>query len=183
MGLSVMPTLHSVESDAGMWYNTGALDQQRQLGHGLRHGGSLLHQDVDGRVCFFDDGLEAGMKALTLRQGEQTDTQARREDLARELERWLPLLIAHERPEKIVLFGSYCSGEVSEWSDIDLVIVRETEAPFLDRTRRVLELLKPQVGVDILVYTPDEFERLSQERAFVREEIIQKGQVIYERDR
>jgi len=122
------------------------------------------------------------MKALAVCQGEQADIQARRENLTRELDRWLPLLIAHERPEKIVLFGSYCSGELSEWSDVDLVIVRETQAPFLDRTRRVLELLKPRVGVDILVYTPSEFERLSRDRAFVREEIVRKGQVIYERD-
>jgi predicted nucleotidyltransferase len=122
------------------------------------------------------------MKALALRQGEQADIQARWEKLSRELDRWLPLLIAHEHPEKIVLFGSCSSGELSEWSDVDLVIVRETQEPFLDRTRRVLELLKPQVGVDILVYTPEEFERLSRERAFVRKEIVQKGQVIYERD-
>jgi hypothetical protein len=45
----------------------------------------------------------------------------------------------------------------------------------------VLELLKPQVGVDVLVYTPEEFEQLSKERAFVRQEIVAKGRVIYER--
>ena len=51
----------------------------------------------------------------------------------------------------------------------------------LDRTRQVLELLKPQVGVDVLVYTPKEFEQLSHERAFVRREIVTKGEIIYER--
>jgi hypothetical protein len=45
----------------------------------------------------------------------------------------------------------------------------------------VLELLKPQVDVDVLVYTPREFEQLSQERAFVRQEIVTKGRVVYER--
>jgi predicted nucleotidyltransferase len=107
--------------------------------------------------------------------------QARRVSLQRELARWLPLLIAHEQPEKIILFGSYCTGQVKEWSDLDLVLVKETQAPFLDRTRQVLALLKPRVGVDVLVYTPDEFERLSRERAFVRQEIVGKGKVIYER--
>jgi predicted nucleotidyltransferase len=112
---------------------------------------------------------------------ERVLAQARRVSLERELARWLPLLIAHERPEKIILFGSYCTGQVKEWSDLDLVIVKETQAPFLDRTRQVLALLKPRVGVDVLVYTPDEFERLSRERAFVRQEIVGKGRVIYER--
>jgi predicted nucleotidyltransferase len=107
--------------------------------------------------------------------------QARRELLERELDRWLPLLIAHEQPDKIILFGSYCADETSAWSDLDMVIVKETDAPFLDRTRQVLALLRPRVGVDVLVYTPAEFEQLSQERAFLREEIVAKGKVIYER--
>ena len=107
--------------------------------------------------------------------------QARRELLERELNRWLPLLIAHEQPEKIILFGSYCAGRIGEWSDLDMVVVKETDASFLDRTRQVLALLRPRVGLDVLVYTPAEFERLRQERAFLREEIVAKGKVIYER--
>ncbi|MBC7250778.1 MAG: nucleotidyltransferase domain-containing protein [Anaerolineae bacterium] len=121
------------------------------------------------------------MTTLERRQEESVQEQTRRELLERELKRWLPLLIAHEQPDRIILFGSYCTGQVSEWSDLDLVIIKDTEAPFLDRTRRILELLKPQVGVDVLVYTPEEFEQLSQERAFVRQEILAKGKVIYER--
>lgn len=112
---------------------------------------------------------------------ESNKAQARRVLLERELSRWLPLLIAHEQPDKIILFGSYCAGQVSEWSDLDLVIIKETQAPFLNRTRQILELLKPQVGVDVLVYTPEEFEQLSHERAFVRQEIVTKGKIIYER--
>jgi predicted nucleotidyltransferase len=115
------------------------------------------------------------------RRDERTRTQTRRALLERELKRWLPLLIAHEQPDKIILFGSYCTDQVGEWSDLDLVIVKETQAAFLDRTRQVLELLKPQVGVDVLVYTPQEFEQLSRERAFVRQEIVAKGKVVYER--
>ena len=112
---------------------------------------------------------------------ESSYIRERREMLERELNRWLPLLIAHEQPDRIILFGSYCAGEIGEWSDLDMVIVKETDAPFLDRTRRVLALLRPRVGLDVLVYTPEEFEKLSRERAFLREEIIAKGQVIYER--
>jgi predicted nucleotidyltransferase len=107
--------------------------------------------------------------------------EARRALLERELERWLPLLISHERPDKIILFGSYPGGEIAEWSDIDMVVVREDEAPFLERTRRVLALLQPRVGLDVLVYTPAEYDQLSHSRGFFREEIIGKGVVLYER--
>lgn len=106
---------------------------------------------------------------------------SRRALLKRELGRWLPLLLAHEQPERIILFGSYPAGQVSEWSDLDMVIVKNTEAPFLERVRRVLALLEPRVGLDVLVYTPQEFAELSRERAFLRDEVVAKGQVIYER--
>ena len=105
----------------------------------------------------------------------------RRALLKRELGRWLPLLLAHEQPERIILFGSYPAGQVGEWSDLDMVIVKETEAPFLERVRRVLTLLEPRVGLDVLVYTPKEFAELSRERPFLRDEVVAKGEVIYER--
>jgi hypothetical protein len=40
--------------------------------------------------------------------------------------------------------------ETGEWSDLDLVIVKETKQRFLDRTKEVMQLLRPRVGVDIL---------------------------------
>ena len=121
------------------------------------------------------------MGTVLSKQENDARIQARRALLERELNRWLPLLIAHEQPDKIILFGSCCTGQMSEWSDLDMVIVKSTQAPFLDRTRQVLALLKPRVGVDVLVYTPQEFEQLSRERTFLRQEILAKGKVIYER--
>ncbi|MGB9873169.1 MAG: nucleotidyltransferase domain-containing protein [Anaerolineae bacterium] len=108
--------------------------------------------------------------------------QQRRALLQAELARYVQMLCEQYAPERILLFGSLASGEVEEWSDIDLVIVKETQQKFLDRIREVMGLLKPRVGVDILVYTPEEFARLSQERPFVREEILRKGRVLYERE-
>lgn len=112
---------------------------------------------------------------------EPDSVTRRRAVLEAELARYVQLLREQYAPQRILLFGSLISGEVKEWSDIDLVIIKETERQFLDRTREVLQLLRPQVGVDILVYTPDEFDQLVQQRAFVRDEIVGKGKVLYER--
>lgn len=112
---------------------------------------------------------------------EHENAAQRRAVLEAELARYVQLLREQYAPQRILLFGSLISGEVKEWSDIDLVIIKETERQFLDRTREVLQLLRPQVGVDILVYTPDEFDQLVQQRAFVRDEIVGKGKVLYER--
>ncbi len=107
-------------------------------------------------------------------------TTRRRELLESELKRYLALLAEQYRPQKVLLFGSLASGETGEWSDLDLVIIRETDKRFLDRTKEVMQLLRPRVGVDILVYTPAEYEHLSRERPFVRDEIAGKGKGLYE---
>jgi predicted nucleotidyltransferase len=119
--------------------------------------------------------------ATTRQRAEPAQCRSRREALQRELDRWVPLLIEHKQPEKIILFGSCIAGEVGEWSDLDLVIVKQTSSSFLDRTREVLALLRPKVRVDVLVYTPEEFQELAQKRPFVRQEIIGRGKVVYER--
>ena len=105
----------------------------------------------------------------------------RRALLESELNRYLAILAEKYRPQKVLLFGSMAGDETGEWSDLDLVIVKETKQRFLDRTKEVMQLLQPRIGVDILVYTPEEFVRLSHERRFVREEIVGKGRVLYER--
>ena len=109
-------------------------------------------------------------------------TAARRALLEAELARYVRILREQYAPQRILLFGSLASGQVDEWSDVDMVIVKETNRRFLDRIRDVMQLLQPQVGMDILVYTPEEFAQLSRERPFVRQEILQKGRVLYERE-
>lgn len=111
----------------------------------------------------------------------KSDRAARQKLLEAELQRYLVVLQDEYQPERVLLFGSLAAGNTGEWSDIDLVIVKETDRRFLDRTKEVMQLLRPRVGVDILVYTPAEFARLSRERAFVRDEILRKGKVVYER--
>ena len=100
--------------------------------------------------------------------------------LEEELQRYLPLLQQYYHPHKIVLFGSMVTGQIQTWSDIDLMIVTETRLRFLDRTKEVMQVLQPRVGLDVLVYTPDEFDQLFRERPFFRTEILGKGKVLYE---
>ncbi len=91
------------------------------------------------------------------------------------------ILIREYDPEKLILFGSAAQGEIHEWSDLDLVVIKKTEKPLMERTEEVLRLVRPQVGLDVLVYTPEELESLVDERrVFVLDEIIYKGAVAYE---
>jgi predicted nucleotidyltransferase len=117
----------------------------------------------------------------------QSDKKAysfeRKQLLDEEMNRCLSMLTEQGSPEKIILFGTLANGAVHEWSDIDLVIVERTQLPFFQRIKKLRKLLKPRVGMDIMVYTPEEFDRLCAERPFFKEEIISKGEVVYERGR
>src|SRR5574341_1555758 len=105
----------------------------------------------------------------------------RQQLLEQELKRYLSLLTDYDQPDRVILFGSLVGGNVRPESDIDLVIVKQTNLPFWKRLREMRRLLQPCVGTDILVYTPNEFEQLRRERPFFRDEILGKGKVIYER--
>lgn len=81
--------------------------------------------------------------------------------------------------KKVILFGSLATGDVGMTSDIDLIIVKETDKRFLDRLDEFYTKLQPSVGMDILVYTPQEFEELKESRAFVQR-AVREGKVLYE---
>lgn len=103
----------------------------------------------------------------------------RRALLEQELARYVKIL-AEENPQKVIVFGSLATGNVKEWSDIDLLVINDTSLPYLQRLFKLQALLQPKVGTDLIYYTPQEFEKLCKERAFVREEILEKGKVVYE---
>ena len=105
---------------------------------------------------------------------ERVGVRERKINLQKELNRCISILKEKYHPKKVLLFGSLASDKINKWSDIDLILIKDTKKPFLERSKEVLLLLKPKVGMDILVYTPDEFRQLSEKR-FFKEEIVRKG--------
>jgi len=98
----------------------------------------------------------------------------------------LPLVIdriAHElRSEKIILLGSYVYGKPTPDSDVDLLVIMETEQKGSGRTWEVARLLIPRpFPVDILVRTPAEIQRAFEKGDFFIQEIVTQGKVLYER--
>jgi len=84
---------------------------------------------------------------------------------------------------KAILFGSAARGDVDHWSDIDLVVIKRTDKRFLDRLMELGEVLAPNYALDLLVYTPEEFEQMvSEERPFIMR-VLEEGRVIYERSK
>lgn len=108
----------------------------------------------------------------------------RKQALEAGLERVLPLIIEKYQPDKILLFGSLATGEVHEWSDIDLVLIKETDLNYFDRLFEFKRLFDIDLATDVFIYTPEEFaERVEEDHYFMVDEILGKGRVIYDRSR
>lgn len=89
-------------------------------------------------------------------------------------------IVKRYRPEKIILFGSYASGRTHVWSDVDIIAVKKTNKRFYDRINEVSALIPHEIPVDILVYTPEEFNKMAKGNYFIRDEVLKKGKIIYE---
>ena len=86
------------------------------------------------------------------------------------------------QPEKIIIFGSYAYGVPTPDSDVDLLVIMETNASATERYLAVSGLLYPRpFPVDILVRTPDEIQQALHSGDFFIREIVTQGRVLYER--
>jgi predicted nucleotidyltransferase len=83
------------------------------------------------------------------------------------------------KPKQIFLFGSHAKGNADQCSDFDLIIVYSTTKPFLDRLKELYTLWTMGKGVDILAYTPSEFEEMKKHNSFVQD-VIKEGILLYE---
>lgn len=100
-------------------------------------------------------------------------------ELEHELYRVMNALKNDKAIKLILLFGSFARGDISGESDIDMIIVKETNKRFLDRLDEIYSALVPNVGLDILIYTPDEFESLKNKRSLVMN-AVKEGKILYE---
>jgi predicted nucleotidyltransferase len=79
---------------------------------------------------------------------------------------------------RIILFGSQARGRTRRGSDIDLLVIMDDGRTFKERRRDIYARLETDADVDILAYSPEEFERI-RGRSFFRR-ILAEGKVIYE---
>ncbi len=85
-------------------------------------------------------------------------------------------------PEKIILFGSHAYGNPQPWSDVDLLVVIDTNRNPVEVSQDILKDLPAfMFSVDVLVRTPATIKRrLALGDSFL-EEVISRGKILYER--
>jgi len=94
----------------------------------------------------------------------------------------LKRLLSHLDVVKVILFGSYLSGNPTKDSDLDLLIIINTEEKGIKRYAMVSELLEPRkIPMDLIVKTPSELKyRTNMFDPFIRN-ILKTGKVLYEK--
>ena len=89
---------------------------------------------------------------------------------------------------KVILFGSYAKGTATEDSDIDLVVILDSDKfaktfdERMDRRRPVSSALlevNRQYPMDIIVYSKGEFEYLEERKSDFIREVINTGKELY----
>ncbi len=84
------------------------------------------------------------------------------------------------QPQRIIMFGSYANGTQAEHSDLDLLVIMRYVGSGLRKTVEILNRVKPQIPVDLIVKTPEEIEERIQANDYFLAEILHSGRVLYE---
>ncbi|MBN2133914.1 MAG: nucleotidyltransferase domain-containing protein [Sedimentisphaerales bacterium] len=83
---------------------------------------------------------------------------------------------------QVFLFGSYARGEAGERSDVDLMVVAESDLPRHKRAVNLYKQFRPYpFGMDIVVYTPREVEQARQSTFSFVSTVLREGKKLYER--
>ena len=88
----------------------------------------------------------------------------------KEIRRFIKKLRIKINPEKIILFGSFATGNYWKRSDYDFIIVSSKfeGMHWLKRFSEIVKLWDSMSDIDILPYTPKEFEEKSKTSSVVR---------------
>jgi predicted nucleotidyltransferase len=84
-------------------------------------------------------------------------------------------------PIQIILFGSHAYGTPTKNSDVDLLVVMNSEQRPTKRAISISQILQPRpFPIDILVRTPTEIQHRLDIGDYFFQEILEKGQTLYE---
>lgn len=85
-------------------------------------------------------------------------------------------------PARVFVFGSYARNDAREDSDLDLLVVETTLADKADEYLRLRAAIgRVGVGVDLLLYSEDEFAERSQISGTLPYWAAREGKLLHER--
>lgn len=81
-------------------------------------------------------------------------------------------------PQKIIIFGSYAYGVPKKGSDIDLLVIMDTNIPVRKQAALIRYELNDTIPIDIIVRTPQQIEERIKMGDFFIKKILRDGKVL-----
>jgi len=83
-------------------------------------------------------------------------------------------------PILMIVFGSVANGTAGKDSDLDLILVKESnENSFIRSAKARLELEDSNIPIDIIVYTPEEFKEDLSNKYSLAYEAMATGRIVH----
>jgi predicted nucleotidyltransferase len=93
-------------------------------------------------------------------------------------------LVVQFHPQRVILFGSQARGTADARSDVDLLVICRFDAEWESRRTLMIAMDRALKGLgmarDVIVLTPEEFERDRQIPGTVARPAWREGRVLYE---
>ena len=84
------------------------------------------------------------------------------------------------KAKTVILFGSHARDQAGTDSDVDLLVIAESDLPRHKRSRQLHLMFKPYpFAMDILVYTPKEVETEREFELSFISRVLQEGKRLY----
>ena len=84
------------------------------------------------------------------------------------------------QPQKVILFGSYADETSTEDSDVDLLIVMESDKQSLHAAAQIAAAVDHPFPLDILVFKPADWEASLKREGVFATGVMKTGRVLYE---
>ena len=93
------------------------------------------------------------------------------------------LIAANTSPERILMFGSYASGNPTQDSDLDLLVVKNNvNAERHKRGREIRKYLRGlKIPIDLVAYTEQELHEWKDVQSSFASKVLSEGKVVYEK--
>lgn len=97
------------------------------------------------------------------------------------VDKTVDILVKRFSPKMVIVFGSVARKEADEFSDIDILVVMDSDEPQYKRPVDLyIAVANIRVPKDIIVLTPKEFEQNVANRYSFTSKIVRTGTVMYE---
>jgi predicted nucleotidyltransferase len=97
-----------------------------------------------------------------------------------DIQRIVQQIVERFDPQKVILFGSYASGKPTKDSDVDLLVVMDTDEEPIHAAARIAGAIDHPFALDVLVFKPSTLKASFERKGSFATEVMTKGKVLYE---